>query len=47
MLHQIKYSAFMEPDIDNQITAVAVESIPKHIHKKLFKSFKLTGHEQI
>jgi hypothetical protein len=39
---QIKYSVFLEPDIGNEITSITIESLPKEIHKKLFKNFKLT-----
>lgn len=38
----IKHTVFKEPDIDNQITAVAVESLPEKLHKKFFKNLKLT-----
>jgi len=38
---KIKYCVFLEPDIDNQRTAVAVESLPRKLHKQIFKSFKL------
>lgn len=39
---KIKYSVFYEPDIDEQMTAVAIEAIPRTLHKKLFKNLKLT-----
>lgn len=39
---KIKYSVFLEPDIGNQITAVAIEAIPRQLHKQLFKNLKLT-----
>lgn len=39
---KIKYHIFLEPDIGNQMTAVAVEAIDKNTHKKLFKNLKLT-----
>ena len=39
---KIKYSVFLEPDIDNQRTAIAIEAIPRELHKKLFKNLKLT-----
>lgn len=39
---KIKYSVFREPDINNEITAIAVESINRELHKTLFKKFKLT-----
>lgn len=38
----IKYNVFNEPDIQNQMTAVAVEAISRQQHKKLFKNLKLT-----
>lgn len=31
----------MEPDIGNEITAIAIECIPKSMHTKIFKNFKL------
>lgn len=37
----VKHTIFREPDIGNQITAIAVECLPKSIHTKLFKNFKL------
>jgi hypothetical protein len=40
-LYDIKYVIFREPDIGNEITALAVESLPQDLHKKLFKNFKL------
>ena len=39
---KIKYSVFLEPDIGNELTAIAIESIPSELHKKLFKKLKLT-----
>lgn len=39
---KIKHEVFREPDIGNQITAVAVEAISREQHKTLFKKFKLT-----
>lgn len=39
---KIKYSVFLEPDIGNQMTAVAIEAIPTELHKQLFKTLKLT-----
>ena len=41
-LLKIKYNIFMEPDIGDLITAVAVESLTLTEHKKIFKNFKLT-----
>ena len=41
-LLKIKYSVFLEPDIGNRMTAVAIEAIPTELHKKLFKTLKLT-----
>lgn len=41
-LLKIKYSVFTEPDIGNEMTAVAIESLSKEDHKKIFKKFKLT-----
>jgi hypothetical protein len=37
----IKYHEFLEPDIENQMTAVAIEAISREQHKKLFKNLKL------
>ena len=39
----IKYHIFCEPDIENQMTAVAVQAISRKQHKQLFKKFKLTS----
>ena len=39
---KIKYSIFLEPDIGNKMTAVAIEAIPSELHKQLFKNLKLT-----
>ena len=39
---EIKYNVFLEPDIGNEITAIAIEAIPREQHKKLFKRFKLS-----
>lgn len=39
---EIKYHIFLEPDIGNKMTAIAVEAISRQEHKKLFKTFKLT-----
>jgi len=39
---KIKYSVFLEPDIGNQLTAIAIESLPSELHKQLFKKLKLT-----
>jgi hypothetical protein len=44
-LYNIKFSVFREPDIGNQITAIAVEPISKEKHKQLFKKLKLTCHD--
>lgn len=38
----IKHHVFREPDIENQMTAIAVEALSREQHKKLFKKFKLT-----
>lgn len=38
---KIKYHVFCEPDIGNQMTAVAIEAISREQHKKLFKNLKL------
>ena len=40
-LLRIKYSVFFEPDI-NDMTAIAIQSISRDLHKKLFKNLKLT-----
>lgn len=39
---EVKYTIFEEPDIGNQITAIAVEALPRDVHTKLFKKLKLT-----
>ena len=39
---KIKYSVFLEPDIGNEMTAIAIEAIPRQLHKKLFKKLKLS-----
>lgn len=39
---KIKYSVFLEPDIGNEMTAIAIEAIPRNLHKKLFKKLKLS-----
>ena len=39
---KIKYSVFLEPDIGNEMTAIAIEAIPRQQHKQLFKNFKLS-----
>lgn len=39
---KIKYSIFLEPDIGNELTSIAVQAIPEKDHKKLFKNLKLT-----
>lgn len=41
-LLKIKYHVFIEPDIGNEMTAIAVESMPRQEHKHLFKNYKLT-----
>jgi hypothetical protein len=38
----IKHEVFREPDIGNQMTAIAVEALSREQHKKLFKNLKLT-----
>lgn len=38
----IKYQVFYEPDIENQMTSIAVEAISREQHKKLFSKLKLT-----
>ena len=38
----IKYELFREPDIGNQVTAIAVQAISREQHKTLFKKLKLT-----
>ena len=45
--YNIKYCIFREPDVGNQMTAIAVQAIPKKQHNKLFKNFKLTLNEKI
>ena len=32
---------FREPDIGNEVTAIAIEALPKTMHTKIFKHFKL------
>lgn len=39
---KIKYHVFREPDIENQMTAIAVEALSRKQHKQLFKNLKLT-----
>lgn len=39
---KIKYSVFLEPDIGNKMTSVAIEAIPTELHKQLFKNLNLT-----
>lgn len=39
--HNINFTIFREPDIGNEITAIAVEALPIKLHKKFFKNFKL------
>lgn len=39
----IKYTVFKEPDINNELTAIAIEAISREQHKKLFKNLKLTN----
>lgn len=39
---KIKYVKFLEPDIGNVLTAVAIQALPAKEHKKLFKNLKLT-----
>ena len=39
---KIKYTVFLEPDIGNVLTSIAVEAIPRELHKKLFKNYKLS-----
>lgn len=39
--HNINFTIFREPDLDNELTAIAVEAIPMSDHKFFFKNFKL------
>ncbi len=39
----IKYTTFHEPDIGNQLTAIAVECLPAEVHKQFFGNLKLTS----
>jgi hypothetical protein len=39
----IKYSAFFEPDIGGEITAIAVTCLPPEVHKPLFRNLKLSS----
>jgi len=41
-LLKIKFHIFVEPDLGDEITAIAVESLPYLEHKQIFKKFKLT-----
>ena len=41
-LLKIKYHVFCEPDLDDEMTAVAVESLSEVEHKQIFKNFKLS-----
>lgn len=38
---KIKYTVFLEPDIGDVMTAIAVEAISRELHTKLFKNLKL------
>ena len=38
----IKYTLFKEPDIENELTAIAVEPISDALHKKVLKKYQLT-----
>jgi len=42
-LLKIKYSVFLEPDIDNELTSITVEPISTQLHKRLYKHFKLAN----
>lgn len=37
----IKHIIFLEPDIGNELTSIAIEAIPRELHTKLFKNLKL------
>ncbi len=37
----VRHTVFREPDIGNEITAIAIEALPKTMHTKIFKHFKL------
>lgn len=43
-LLKIRYSVFFEPDIGNELTAIAVEALNDSTHKLLFKKLKLANH---
>ncbi len=44
-LFDIKLTEFREPDVNNELTAICVQSLPKKMHTKIFKSLKLTCNE--
>ena len=44
---KIKYSIFYEPDINNEMTSIAIEAISRTQHKQLFKNLKLALHEKV
>lgn len=41
LLYGIRFVAFREPDMDNELTSVAVEALPQEDQKSFFKNFKL------
>lgn len=41
----IKHSVMYESDLEGQETAIAVQPLPKEVHKKLFGKLKLSGHD--
>ena len=41
-LLKIKYHVFCEPDLGDEMTAIAVASLPQGEHKQIFKNFKLS-----
>lgn len=45
-LLEIKYSVFLEPDINDELTAITLEPIDEKLHKNLFKNLKLTNSGQ-
>lgn len=44
---KIEYSCMFESDLKGQLTAVAVQPLPRELHKKLFAKLKLAGSEQV
>lgn len=41
----IRYSTMRESDLDGQLTALAIQPLPKELHKKLYQKIKLSGYD--